>query len=32
MKALENYFRLKLNVMAVVYIGLIAVAVYAKQY
>ena len=31
MKALENYFRLKLNVMAVIYVGLIAVAVYAKQ-
>jgi len=30
MKALENYFRLKLNVMAVIYVGLIAVAVYAK--
>jgi len=31
MKAMENYFRLKLNVMAIIYVGLIAVAVYARQ-
>lgn len=31
MNAMENYFRTKLNVMAIVYIGLIAVAVYAKH-
>jgi hypothetical protein len=31
MHALDNYFRTKFNLMAVVYIGLIAVAVFAKQ-
>jgi len=30
MHALENYFRTKLNFMAIVYVGLIAVAVYVK--
>lgn len=30
MHSLENYFRTKLNVTAMVYIGLIFVAVYAK--
>ena len=32
MHSLENYFRSKLNFMAMVYVGLIAVAVYAKQF
>lgn len=29
--ALENYFRTKLNVMAIVYVTLIAVAVYSQN-
>jgi len=32
MHALDNYFRTKFSFMAMVYIGLIAVAVYAKQF
>jgi len=31
MNAMENYFRTKLSFMALVYIGLIAVAMFAKQ-
>ncbi len=31
MNAIEKYFRIKFNFMAMIYIGLIAVAVYAKQ-
>lgn len=31
MNALENYFRTKFNLMAIVYVGLIAVAIYVKQ-
>jgi len=31
MNALENYFRTKFSFMAIVYIGLIAVAIYTKQ-
>lgn len=31
MNALENYFRTKFNFIALVYIGLIAVAIYVKQ-
>lgn len=31
MNALENYFRTKLNVMAIVYVTLIAVAVYSQN-
>ena len=32
MHSLENYFRTKLNIMAMVYVGLIAVAIYVKQF
>jgi len=31
MKSIESYYRLKLNLMGFVYVGLIAVAVMAKQ-
>jgi len=31
MHSLENYFRTKLNFTAMVYVGLIAVALYAKN-
>lgn len=32
MKALEHYCKSKINFMAVIYVGLIALAVYFKQF
>lgn len=32
MHSLENYFRTKFNIMALVYVGLIGVAIFAKQF
>lgn len=31
MKSLESYFRTKFNLLGVIYVGLIAVAIIAKQ-
>jgi len=31
MHSLDNYFRTKLNVMALVYVSLIAIAIYVKH-